>query len=380
LYGIGRDTQARAFLAELFPNNDLAQHPEPGYHCLRGLAFALAPEQNAASLLRVLHDKTWAQAFIEAAWHCVEWPHENGFANSILHCTPEQFAEFYAWIHKTYPPEDEPKYEGAHTVGLLDEIHSWRGNVVWALKKPECRQGVAALEAVQKRLPKLEWVSRLQAEAREAHHTHRLPCVSPEQLRELVRQRTARFVNSGGDLIELVVEAITRYETYLRQGTNGCPAVMNLWDRWRDGSLHARDEETLSDDLKRYLDLTIKEGVVTNREVQIQRKLYPDGEAGSRTDLWVQAIDKDQSKVTLCIEAKCSWNPSAKTALDDQLLAKYMGAGRASHGILLLGWFGNEDPKKRPVWKTLAEARSALEGQAVTPPDIRALVIDCAPL
>ncbi|MFS8120002.1 MAG: hypothetical protein ACMG55_16160, partial [Microcoleus sp.] len=74
------------------------------------------------------------------------------------------------------------------------------------------------------------------------------------------------------------------------------PAVGDLWNTL--DPIRPRDEEYLSDHLKRYLDLRLTTDVVINREVQIRRKQFKDGASGSRTDIWIQAADKGGDVLT----------------------------------------------------------------------------------
>ena len=387
LHGIGRDREAKTFLAEMFPPGNLMSHPESAFHRLRGLAFALSPKVYIDSLLKTLHEQAWAKTFIETAWDCgSRGAYGAALGTFVLdNCSSEEFAKFYAWTHGVYPAKDEPKHGYTYSPTVIDHIHDWRSCILGVLKKPDCQNGIDVLEAVFKRLPGEEWIKRLLSEAREVNFTQQPPVVSPRNLKDLIRREEARVINNGADLMELVRDAIRKYETYLQEGTNGCPAIMNLWDKHKDGSLAPRDEETLTDDLKRYLDLTLTKRVVINREVQIRRKLCEGGEPGSRTDLWVQASNADGHTLTLCIEVKCSWNESAKHALETQLFKKYMGEGRASHGILLLGWYDckGEDKKNasktlKNVWKNRDVATSELAQQAARYTNILTTIINCS--
>lgn len=380
LHGIGRDREAKAFLSEVFPNGNLMNRPETVYHRFRGLAFALSPKGYIESLLQILREESWAKAFIETAWNCGnKGAYGAALGTFVLeNCLPEQFADFFAWIYEAYPSKDEPRHDRSFSPTVIDNIYLWRSCILGVMKKPDCQNGVEMLEAICRRLPDEGWIHRHLSEAREAYHSTRLPTLSPLELSNLVREREARFINNGADLLELVMEAIRKYEVYLQEGTNGCPAIMNLWNKQEGGSLLPRDEETLSDDLKRYLDLVLAKGVIINREVQIKRKLHNDGIPGSRTDLWIQAKSTEGLIATLCIETKCSWNDSATRALENQLVKKYMGDGRASHGILLLGWYDCLGYNRNQAWSTRDEAAADLARQASCHSNVQTIVIDCS--
>jgi hypothetical protein len=147
-----------------------------------------------------------------------------------------------------------------------------------------------------------------------------------------------------------------------------CPGITVRFplNRHTQEQIRPRDEEYLSDHLKRYLDLRLTTDVVINRDVQIYRKLFKEGVSGSRTDLWIQAINDRRNVLTLCIEVKGNWNKSAKHAIKNQLIDKYMSGGTAAAGILILGWFecdqwDDGDYRRRDSTKTWEDAKSALE-------------------
>jgi len=153
-----------------------------------------------------------------------------------------------------------------------------------------------------------------------------------------------------------------------------------LWNIIGDNPVH-KSEEDFSDHIKRYLDSTFKNhGIVINREVQIRRKLYKDGEPGARTDIWIQAINKNGETITLCIEVKGNWNQSAQDALTDQLIGKYMnGPDRtATAGILLVGWFGdNLGGNWESKEKAIQDLSSQVEAARLDDWLVEKCLIDC---
>ena len=117
-----------------------------------------------------------------------------------------------------------------------------------------------------------------------------------------------------------------------------------------------------------------------NREVQLNRGR--NGESGSRTDIWIEALSTS-TKLSLCIEVKGSWNISARTAMNDQLIAKYMDNNGADAGILLIGWFQSKHcPQKGNIWnndrnKAREEIKIQEENAIKSGKLIKGIVIDC---
>ena len=174
----------------------------------------------------------------------------------------------------------------------------------------------------------------------------------------------------------------TDYQIYLTGKET--PRVKDLWNE-PDGVVKGvshKDEESLSDHIKSYLNLVLQK-VVANREVQLNRG---DGKGkGAKTDLWLTAISKrDETQLQLCIEVKGSWNRTCQTAFKDQLCQKYMGAGGANVGIFLVGWFwSGQGCHHKNQWNNdrseaerfLAAQEAELRNQGY---NVRHLIIDCS--
>ena len=177
----------------------------------------------------------------------------------------------------------------------------------------------------------------------------------------------------------MVLESLGRYRQLL-SGKKSCRARL-LWNVQKNPmKVWHKDEEDFSDDMRNFLERDLK-NLVINREVQLNRGRQ--GEPGSRTDIWIEVIDgAHANKLALCIEVKGSWNRSAKDALENQLIRKYMGDGGADAGILVLGWFDAEPPYvSRNVWNTMEQAHVELMEQAAGARsrgfEISSVVLDC---
>jgi len=379
----GKDGLVRGHLDSLF-NGGWGVPPDPEFHKLRRLAFVLSPASYIRQLLDALSaDPTWGRQWIESSIRT----HDNAFHAALVSCEVSDIADMYIWLHGQYPEKTCPEHEMVYTPGPLDEIHMLKSNIINHLTQSGRDGATAALERILHCFPADTWLSNCILDARSAEQMNALPVLSVARIRELCEQRTASryLVNSAHDLLNLIMTSLEGYRTYLQGDT---PAVGDLWNTV--DPIRPRDEEYLSDHLKRYLDLGLTTDVVINREVQIRRKLFKDGASGSRTDIWIQATDKNGSVLTLCIEVKCNWNGSAKTALKDQLIGKYMSGGTATAGIFLLGWFecgswDNSDNRlgaSTTTWPDADAALADLQDQAdqeqKSGNDVRAIVLDCA--
>ena len=358
--------------------------PEPEFHKLRRLAFVLNPASYIRQLLDVFSDDpAWGREWIESSIDA----HDYAFQDALLSCDATDVAEMYIWLHGQYPAETFPEHEGGYTSGILDEIHMLKNHLINHLTESGRDGSVTALERIFRSFPADGWLRDCILDARAAEQTTTVSVLTVTQIKELYEQKQALrcSVNSSQDLLDLIMTSIEGYRTYLQGDT---PAVGDLWNT--QDPIRPRDEEYLSDHLKRYLDLRLTTHVVINREVQVRRKLFKDGDSGSRTDIWIQAPGEDGSVLTLCIEVKCNWNRSANDALKDQLIRKYMSGGTATAGILLLGWFecsswDSSDSRlaaSTATWPDSDAALNDLQEQADREQEagnsVRAVVIDCA--
>lgn len=353
-------------------------------HKLRRLAFVLSPTSYIRQLLDSLAaDPDWGRQWVEASVGGLD----NALLGSLLTCDVNDIAEMYIWLNDQYPPKTRPEHEGTYTPSPLDNIHMLKSQLINHLTQSGKDGSTAALQTIVDRFPSEEaWLNSCVIDARTAERANTAPVLPMAQIKELCEQRSESrcLVNSAEDLLDVTMASLDTYRTYLQGDT---PAVGDLWNTL--DPIRPRDEEYLSDHLKRYLNLRLTTDVVINREVQIRRKLFKTGASGGRTDIWVQATDEGGSVLTLCIEVKCNWNGSSKTALKDQLVAKYMSGGTATAGILLLGWFACDswDASDRRLvdststWSdpaaALADLRDQVDLEQKAGNNVEAIVLNC---
>ena len=151
----------------------------------------------------------------------------------------------------------------------------------------------------------------------------------------------------------------------------------------------AIDENGFSDVVARYLRQRLAgAGIFANREVEVLR--HPGAPIGQRTDILINTLRRSPTgepidPITAVIEAKGCWNDELFTALESQLVQRYMVQLGASVGVYLVGWFDTAswDPKdsrrrdvpKRPV----DEVRQELDAQAAGVPEgflVRSVVME----
>ena len=286
--------------------------------------------------------------------------------------------EFYAWLNVHFPPEKEPYHEGAYSPNDTDNLYQAKAFVFNELMSRIEPEAVGAVEELQRRFPKEKWFHDCALRLQQKLLAVRCPIFSADMVRKLLdNQKRMSVINCADDLLQVVMDSLSRYQTYLT-GVD-TPQIRYLWNE-HDGAVMHRSEEDLSDHLKAFLTQDFRK-IVANREVQLNRGRK--GRPGARTDIWINALADNQSiPIGLCIEVKGSWNPEVKTAYKAQLVEKYMDNGGAQSGIFLVGWFESKRELKKTsigVKKDIARLLATQERQLVKcGHKVKHIILDCS--
>lgn len=292
-----------------------------------------------------------------------------------------QLGQLFRWLLRQYPLRDIERGGGAVSGHFTAE--RFRDAVLMRLASYGSYESLEVLKSLQTALPEFPWPYYLtQADVRAREATWDPPTCS--QILDLARRAESRLVNSGDDLLVVLHEALKRIQLRLHSET---PAVEELWNYTpivrrrelkqsvghRKGTsprLYApKDEPHLSDWLKRRLeDEIVASGIVIGREVEIRRNIVARGE---RTDIYVAAIKPGgKEKIVVVIEVKGCWNPDLKTAMQTQLVERYLKQNLYGHGIYLVGWFScnqwssNDYRLAQVPFRSISRAKEYLEKQA----------------
>ena len=282
----------------------------------------------------------------------------------------KQLADLYLWLVREFPHDEDPQFDEAHAVGPREHIGNWRDSILRYLENLGTSEAVEAIARIQKELPELDWMKWPLFKARVQARQKTWNPPKAEELLALTKSAQARFVQSGEQLVEVIIESLSRLEEALQGET---PAGRDIWDRTAN-KYRPVDENDFSDYVKRYLDRDLRErGVIVNREVEIRRGRGPG--TGERTDIHVDAIvNGEQGQafdvVTVIIETKGCWSRELDTAMKTQLLDRYLRENQCNDGLYLVGWFDCEqwddtdERKKKTPQQTLQEAREQFDSQA----------------
>jgi len=351
----------------------------------------------------------------DAAWPRV-WPvltHNDAFAEEVLSgfrsadpffgfqftnkLSPDETADFFLWLYPSklpavaYEEDDEglPAHPIPRNVSLILSGLAYRGTA----------DGIRALRRIQADRPELQEVKWHLHTAEELTRRNTWLPLAPSELITIMQNADSRFVRSGADLLEFLIESLKRLEDKLQGVT---PAAIDLWNEVvrdvaaiagnRQPVFRPKNELALSDYLKRHLESELNDrGILVNREVEIRRPL--GGAPGERTDIHVAVAvpspDPQVMKtVTAIVEVKGIWNVDVAQAMETQLAGRYLNETGVEHGLYVVGWYAcpqwdlEDYRSKRNPYSSIAEAKERLDAQARTlsnqDRDIRAFVINAA--
>jgi hypothetical protein len=280
----------------------------------------------------------------------------------------QQVADLYLWLAAQYPHKEDPQRDEAGTVTPREAVAWLREGVLNHLKSRGTPDACAQVRRIAAQLPDVEYLKWVVQEAEAATRQKTWQPLRAEQVIALAQDRQRRYVGNGRQLLDLLVESLEHLQEVL-QGRN--PAVVELWDN--RGNMRKKvwcpvDEPRMSDWIARHLHERLSaRGIVVNREVQIRR--------GELTDIHIDAVvpatdGQTARTISAIIEAKGCWHHELNTAMESQLVDRYLKENQCPHGLYLIGWFNcdrwaDKDARKRDAPKySLDEAKARFALQA----------------
>jgi len=280
--------------------------------------------------------------------------------------TEAQIGDLYGWLAERVPYRSMDAASGSK-VNRCFELDLWRSHLLEELRRRGTFEACQAIRDLIKRVPMLSWLSYYLAGAEESARQNSWSPLHPSELFRLTRDKNLRFVQTGEQLLNALIESLERLEADLQGVT---PAAIDLWDEI--GKKRPKDEQRLSDYIKRHLERDVAQfGLVVNREVEIRRGT--GGAPGERTDIHVDAVNPHgeyPERLSVIIEVKGCWNAEVLNAMKHQLVDRYLADNKSPFGLYVVGWYvcdqwDSEDQRRRRTPnKTLAEFRQQMEAQA----------------
>jgi hypothetical protein len=237
---------------------------------------------------------------------------------------------------------------------------------------------------------KYQWLRRPRIAAERAFRLAQWRAFEPRTIGEILEANEKRLIRSDVDALEAVVEAVDVYARRLRTDRHG--DLDDFWNRPRGGRPTPKEEERASEKVCGAIQQYLQGHAVTaDREVQIVRRLSPadaGGAPGSKPDVLCRmpaVATLTDVPIAIPIEVKLSFNPEARSGLNDQLVGRYVPQTAASGGVFVLIWMDapNLPAPYKPLWRNIADARLELstlaaEAAAKSGTDVCIVVIDAS--
>ena len=290
---------------------------------------------------------------------------QNTFVTKL---SESNLGDLYVWMVENYPYVE--RKTGFGFMGPGDTAVMLRDSIIELIKKRASFAACDTIRNVMEKLPQYAWLNYQLEEAEALARAATWEPVSIRQFLSLALDRDKRFVETGGQLMEAIVESLDRLHLKLH---GEIPASRDLWSNRKD-NWWPKDEQDLADYVTRHLSDDLRgRGIIVNREVQIRRGIG-DG-TGQRTDIHVDAVISDASdsnyeRLYVIVEVKGNWNSELLGAMETQLRDRYLKNNKCRDGIYLVGWFScpkwddTDSRKKQCSTMTLSEAKSFLAKQA----------------
>jgi len=348
------------------------------------------------SIIRSAMDqsKTFAKRLLQKLAHKAPIPQQ---------LSADGIADLYIQLVKYYPPDQYPLPQETSFWGTVGNIALWRNSLIGSLKDQGTPQACAAIERIIDNVPVteqfgLKWILR---EAQQLTRWQTWEPFAPRDILKIVHDSRLRLVQNGNHLLDVVMESLQSLGKALC--CQETPAWRDVWDLmqfilcphckieikrsdYKKGMMCPQpqcqniiksavevyrpiEENEFSDYIKRHLTSDLKERrIIANREVVVSNE--------DRTDIYVEAWSNANSreandKVSIIIEVKGCWNKKWQTAMEEQLVDRYLKKYSCQHGIYLIGWFmcsswNTKDSryKATPKKKSMQQVREQLENQA----------------
>lgn len=261
----------------------------------------------------------------------------------------------WEWMLAQYPVAEDPDRSRGGDVTTRYAMANLRDSLISHLANVGTTTACNELQRLIDKYPQFDWFRRMLLLGQEQVRRLTWKPVSPGNFFQLAANRRARLVQSGDQLLEVILDSLRVLQERLQGET---PTAQFLWNDKRPKS-----EAAISDWVKIHLEDDLKQrGVVLGREVQIH--------ISQRTDIHVTAVtqcgqDQPFDNLEVIIEVKGSWNRELKTAMETQLAERYLNNTLCRHGLYLVAWFSTETPGGKKELHPGISGRQTLEDHLV---------------
>ena len=339
-------------------------------------AYLLLLKTNSSDWPKIWNIIQTDVAFGKTVFERLAYEHLHVIPPLINEIQPREVGLLWEWLFQQYPIAEDPDRSRGGSVTPRWAMADMRDSVVSSLADRGTPEACEELNRLIGKFPQIPWLKRVLARGKDQMRRNTWAPISPEELFKLASNKRNRLVQNADQLMEAVVGALAEAQAKLHAET---PAAPFLWNNDRP-----KEEEAISDWIKIELEtVLVSRGIILNREVQIHIK--------EKTDVHIDAVSRENptdefGRSKVIIEVKGCWNPDQKTAMQDQLVNRYLAQNDCRRGIFLLGWFlcnawSRRDSRRRQVKfanRSQAERYFRTEAECLSKPPIqlRSIVLD----
>ncbi len=185
--------------------------------------------QHAGALLvAYFHDQGWRKVFPILEQHSAEAhrivelladKYEDGLRSESserdqYQLSPELLGDFYLWLSREYPHDEDEKHDEAHFVSGREHIQMLREGIFSSLRASGATESVNQLRRIRDELPQLTWMQRAVTEAELIARRQSRKSVSTFEIIHINMKEphVSAPMNNAGDVRRLVEQSLTADE------------------------------------------------------------------------------------------------------------------------------------------------------------------------
>lgn len=335
---------------------------------------------------RIQTDKLFAEYFIDEnikSGRRRPLPLDREYDEILRALDEETLSDWYVFLYKMYPLKSRSEL----TLGLSqytkdDGLRDYQSAVLGELQYRKTIKSIECLEKIQNELQDHGKNLRLQIyQAKRAINFHSWKPIDARDFYEVVKKHKF-IIQSESQLLNVVYKVLENYQKDL--STTGNELIESFWNNITNKCRRPKKEDEISNLVKRYIERKLtKDGIITNREVEVNTK----GKAkGDKTDIHIDTVYEGK-RFSVIIEAKGSWNDDIKSNMKNQLVGQYLNNTPCNNGIYLIYYILDAKIDKRSsaykgsIKKSILEYEKLYNQQAQElsngPYQIKSFVLDC---
>ncbi|GAG04600.1 unnamed protein product, partial [marine sediment metagenome] len=165
--------------------------------------------------------------------------------------TEKQLADLYIWLAKQFPHSEDNTKDGVRWMKPRDSVAELRDFLLVHLRQRGTPQACSCIRHIAQEFPESSWLKWTLIEAQNITRQRTWMPPQPSDILEIACNQEARLVQNEEHLLKILIESLKCLEAKLQGET---PAAIDLWNKTGSNEYTPKDENNLSDYIKRHLD------------------------------------------------------------------------------------------------------------------------------